>query len=165
MNPLDVPPQGLEFQLEDNGRSYRVEVVHLCSVPLLEGLLESSWQDPEDCLEFLEDDRRIELDRIARFETAVSMLCGRSEWTMLTPTPAATDREFQSNERVFGRLCAAVLQSFAPFPVPYWGERGPEEADYSESCVIYVARLSEGLLPESVRRLVRWEEMAKPCLV
>jgi hypothetical protein len=45
---LDVPLQDLKFQLEGSGRTYEVEVVHLCAVPLLEELLESSWLDPED---------------------------------------------------------------------------------------------------------------------
>ena len=38
-------------------------------------------------------------------------------------------------------------------------------ADHSEACVVYVAGRSEGLLPESVRVLIRWEEIAKPRLV
>jgi hypothetical protein len=48
-----------------------------------------------------------------------------------------------------------------PFPMPHRCENGEAPADYSEVCVIYTAGYSEGLLPESVRRLVRWEAMAK----
>ena len=165
MSPLDTPFDKLTFRVDDNGKSYLVGVQDLCSQPLNEGLLEHSYMEPEEWSHELADMRQEELERISSFEVMVSMMWGRPSWTLLTPTPSADAREFQDPDRIFGRLCAAVLKSFDPFPVPYRGERGEEPADYSEACVLYFARRSEGLLPESVRKLIRWEGIAKPHLV
>ena len=165
MNPLDTPFEELSFRLQDGGKSYLVEVQDLCTRPLNPGLLEHCYMEPEEWRDELEDIRKTELQTISAFTKAVSAMWGRSDWTLLSPTPSCDDPAFQAPERINGRLCAAVLQSRDDFPVPYRGNAGPEPADYSEACVIYVAGMSDGLLPESVRALIRWERVAKPRLV
>jgi len=165
MNALDVPFEELQFRLEGEGRGYLVEVRHLCSRSLHAGLLEHSFMEPAQFSDWLEEMREEELETISAFTTDVSRLWGRSDWTLLSPIPRWDDPAFQAPHRIFGRLCAAVLQSSDPFPVPYPGENGEEAADYAEACVIYLARRSQGLLPDSVRELIRWEDMARPRLV
>ena len=121
--------------------------------------------EPQEWRDELEDIRKKELQTISAFTTAVSAMWGRPDWTLLSPTPSCDEPAFQAPERICGRLCAVVLQSRDAFPVPYRGNGGPEPADYSEACVIYVGGMSEGLLPESARALIRWERVAKPRLV
>jgi hypothetical protein len=162
MNALDVPFEELKFRLEGEGRSYLVEVRHLCSRSLNAGLLEHCFMDPEEFSDWLEEFREKEQETLSAFTTILSRLWGRSDWTLLSPIPRWDDPAFQAPERMFGRLCAAVLQSSDPFPVPYRDEDGEQPSDYAEACVVYLAGWSQGLLPESVRALIRWEDVARP---
>jgi hypothetical protein len=165
MNPLDVPFHHLKFCLNGARGNYQVRVRHLCWRSLHRGVLEFWDVSPVDFPETLVEMRDEELSTISKFTSQVRGLWGRSDWTLLTPIPAWDELAFQTTDRIYGRLCAAVLQSYDPFPVPYEGEKGPEPADYAEACVIYLAACSEGLLPQSARALIRWEEMARPCLM
>ena len=111
MNPLDTPFEQLSFRLEDGERSYVVEVQDLCTRPLNPGVLEHCYMEPEEWRDELEDIRKKELQAISAFTKAVSAMWGRSNWALLSPTPSCDDPAFQAPERIYGRLCAAVLQS------------------------------------------------------
>lgn len=166
MNPLDVSFEQLSFRLPCNGRTYTVTVGHICSQPLDEGLLEHSYMDPEEWADWLQDMREEELGRIEELRQHLTAMWGREEWTVLTPPPHHADAAFQSPERLFGRLCAAIFRSWDDFfPTPYRDEMGESSADFSEACVIYAVGRSEGLLPERIRREISWEDVARPGIV
>ena len=116
-----------------------------------------------DELKELRDD---EIGRIEMLKGRLEALWGRRQWTVLTAPPHHADEAFQSPERLFGRLCAAVLQSTDDFfPRPYLGAGGESPADYSEACVIYAVGQSEGLFPERLRNQIAWEDVARARIV
>jgi len=81
-------------------------------------------------------------------------------------TPAPCRGRLSAGERLFGRLCAAILRSWDDFfPRMCRDEKGESPADYSEACVIYAIGRSEGLLPERLRSRISWEDVARPRLV
>lgn len=165
MNPLDVPFGQLVFPLPPcKGRLYTVAVEQFCSRPLHAGLLEHSYQDPTDdpiVEDLLLEMWQEELDQIQDLKERLAAMWGAREWTVVTPPPEVAAAEFQRGERLFGRLCAAVLRSWdGLFPSLYRGEDGERPADYSEAFVIYATDRSEGLFPERVRSLIAWEDVA-----
>ena len=166
MNPLDVPFEELAFRLPCNGRVYTVAIERFVTLPLHDGLLEQAYMDPEEWADELKELRDDEIGRIETLKGRLEALWGRRQWTVLTPPPHHADAAFQSPERLFGRLCAAVLQSTDDFfPRPYRGAGGDSPADYSEACVIYAVGQSEGLFPERLRNQIAWEDVARARIV
>jgi len=160
-----VPFEQLTFPLSCSGKVYTVKIEQLCSRPLHEGLLEHSYQDPEDPIiqDLLLEFRQEELSEIEDLKERLTGMWRRDAWTVLTPTPHHAATDFQRGERLFGRLCAAILRSWDDFfPKMYRDEDGESPADYSEACVIYAVARSESLLPERLRNQIAWEDVARP---
>ena len=100
MNPLDVPFEQLTFPLSCSGKVYTVKIEQLCSRPLHEGLLEHSYQDPEDPIiqDLLLEFRQEELSEIEDLKERLTGMWRRDAWTVLTPTPHHAATDFQRGE-------------------------------------------------------------------